>query len=46
MSVKQWSSIDAHHRNMAEMIVASGPLDQILPLIVSPPGSGVIQFID
>ncbi len=44
--VEQWSSIDAHHRNMADNIVGSGHLGQVLALIVGPPDNGVIQLID
>jgi len=46
MFVEQWSSIDAHHENMAKNIVASGHLGRILPLIIGPPDNGVIQLID
>jgi quinol monooxygenase YgiN len=46
MFVEQWSSIDAHHENMAQNIVATGHLGRILPLIVAPPDNGVIQLID
>ena len=46
MFVEQWTSIDAHHENMAQNIVASGHLGRILPLIVGPPDNGVIELID
>ena len=46
MFVEQWSTIDAHHENMAENIVGSGHLGRILPLIVGPPDNGVIQLIN
>jgi len=46
MFVEQWSTIDAHHENMSENIVASGHLGRILPLIVGPPDNGVIQLIN
>jgi quinol monooxygenase YgiN len=46
MFVEQWSTIEAHHENMAENIVASGHLGRILPLIVGFPDNGVIQLID
>lgn len=46
MFIEQWSSIDAHHENMAENIVASGHLGRIVPLVVGPPDNGVIQLID
>ena len=46
MFVEQWTSIDAHHANMAKNIMESGHLGQILPLIVGPPDNGVIELID
>ncbi len=46
MFLEQWSSIEAHHRSMADNIVATGHLMQILPLIVGPPDNGVIQVVD
>jgi len=46
MFVEQWSSIDTHHENMAQNIVASGHLGRILPLIVGPPENGVIRLVD
>ena len=46
MFLETWSSLEAHHQNMADNIVATGHLLRILPLIVSPPDNGVIQAID
>jgi quinol monooxygenase YgiN len=46
MFVEQWASIDAHHENMAQNVVASGHLGRILPLFVGPPDNGVIELID
>ena len=46
MFLEEWSSIEAHHKNMAENIVASGHLMRILPLIVGPPDNGVITLLD
>jgi len=46
MFLERWSSIEAHHRNMADNIVASGHLTRILPLIIGPPDNGVIQLVD
>ena len=46
MFIERWTSIEAHHENMANNVVASGHLAKILPLIVGPPDNGVIQLID
>ena len=46
MFMEEWSSIEAHHKNMADNIVAGGHLIRILPLIVGTPDNGVIQLID
>jgi quinol monooxygenase YgiN len=46
MFLETWSSIEAHHQNMADNIVATGHLMRILPLIVGPPDNGVIQIVD
>lgn len=43
MFMERWTSIDAHHANMAENIVASGHLARVLPLLVGPPDNGVIE---
>ncbi len=45
MFLERWSSIEAHHQNMAVNIVASGHLARILPLIVGPPDNGVIRQV-
>jgi quinol monooxygenase YgiN len=45
MFIERWTSIDAHHANMAENIVASGHLAKILPLLVGPPDNGVIEIV-
>lgn len=42
MFVERWTSIDAHHANMAQNVVASGHLAKLLPLLVGPPDNGVI----
>jgi quinol monooxygenase YgiN len=34
MFLERWDSIEAHHANMAENIVATGHLGRILPLLV------------
>jgi quinol monooxygenase YgiN len=43
MFFERWSSIEAHHANMAQNIVASGHLAKVLPLLVGPPDNGVIE---
>ena len=43
MFLERWTSIDAHHANMAQNIVASGHLARLMPLLVEPPDSGVIE---
>jgi quinol monooxygenase YgiN len=45
MFIERWTSIDAHHANMAENIVASGHLAKILPLLTGPPDNGVIESV-
>lgn len=45
MFLESWSSIEAHHHNMAVNIIASGHLARILPLTVGPPDNGVIHRI-
>jgi quinol monooxygenase YgiN len=46
MFFEQWESIETHHENMVNNIVASGHLGRILPLLVGPPDNGVISRID
>lgn len=43
--LERWTSIDAHHRNMADNIVASGHLDKLLPLLAGPIDNGVIDLV-
>jgi len=45
MFLEQWSSVEAHHENMAQNIVASGHLGRILPLLVGPPDNGIISRV-
>ena len=45
MFIERWTSIDAHHANMAENIVASGHLAKILPLLENPIDNGVIESV-
>ena len=45
MFMERWTSIDAHHANMAANIVASGHLAKMLPLLVGPPDNGVIETV-
>ena len=46
MLSERWSSIEAHHRDMASNIVASGHLARILLLIVGPLDNGVIRLVE
>lgn len=43
MFIERWASIEAHHANMAQNIVASGHLAKLIPLLVGPPENGVIE---
>jgi quinol monooxygenase YgiN len=43
MFFEQWTSIEAHHENMASGIVGSGHLAKILPLLAGPIDNGVIE---
>lgn len=43
MFIERWTSIEAHHENMAQNIVASGHLTKLLPLLVDAPDNGVIE---
>ena len=45
MFLERWSSLDAHHANMANNIVASGHLAQFMPLLIGPPDNGVIELV-
>jgi quinol monooxygenase YgiN len=45
MFIERWSSIEAHHANMADNIVATGHLSKMLPLLVGPPDNGVIESV-
>ena len=46
MFLERWASIEAHHTNMADNIVASGHLGRMLPLLVGPPDNGVISRVE
>jgi quinol monooxygenase YgiN len=46
MFLEEWSSIEDHHKNMADNIVSSGHLMRIMPLLVGPPDNGVIRLVD
>jgi quinol monooxygenase YgiN len=46
MFIERWTSIDAHHANMADNILGSGHFAKILPLLVGPPDNGVIERLD
>ena len=45
MFLERWASIDAHHANMADNIVASGHLAKMLPLLAGSPDNGVIEMV-
>jgi quinol monooxygenase YgiN len=45
MFLERWTSIEAHHANMVQNIVASGHLAKLLPLLVGPPDNGVIERV-
>ena len=45
MFLERWTSIDAHHANMARNIVGSGHFAKVLPLLVGPPDNGVIAIV-
>ena len=45
MFIERWTSIQAHHANMSQNIVASGHLAKLLPLLVGPPDNGVIKAV-
>ena len=43
MFIERWTSIDAHHANMAQNIVETGHLAKMIPLMTGPPDNGVIE---
>jgi quinol monooxygenase YgiN len=45
MFMERWTSIAAHHANMAQNVVASGHLAKMLPLLVGPPDNGVLDRV-
>ena len=45
MFIERWTSIEAHHANMTQNIVASGHLAEMMPLLVGPPDNGVIERV-
>jgi quinol monooxygenase YgiN len=44
MFFERWTSIEAHHENMAKNIVDSGHLAKLLPLLAGMPDNGVIEL--
>ena len=44
MFFERWTSIEAHHENMAQNIVATGHLAKILPLLDGPIDNGVLAL--
>ncbi|HZI39008.1 MAG TPA: antibiotic biosynthesis monooxygenase family protein [Acidimicrobiia bacterium] len=45
MFLEQWTSLDAHHENVAKNVVASGHLAKITALLTEPPDNGVVQAV-
>ena len=45
MFLERWTSIEAHHANMAQNVVASGHLAKLMPLLVGPLDNGVITRV-
>jgi quinol monooxygenase YgiN len=45
MFLERWTSIEAHHANMAHNIVGTGHFAKILPLLVGPPDNGVVELV-
>lgn len=45
MFIERWTSIEAHHANMSQNVVASGHLAKLMPLLVGPPDNGVIDAV-
>jgi hypothetical protein len=45
MFLERWDSLEAHHRNMQENIVASGHLAKMFPLLDGPIDNGVISIV-
>ena len=43
--VERWTSLEAHHANMAHNIVATGHLDKLLPLLSAPIDNGVMRAV-
>jgi quinol monooxygenase YgiN len=43
MFLERWASLEAHHANMAQNIVASGDLAKMMPFMTGPPDNGVIE---
>jgi quinol monooxygenase YgiN len=45
MFLEQWTSLEAHHENMARNVVASGHLDKIKALLTGPLDNGVVEVV-
>jgi quinol monooxygenase YgiN len=43
--VERWASLEAHHANMADNIVATGHLKSLLPLLAEPIDNGVLRDV-
>ena len=45
MFLEQWTSLDAHHENVAKNVVGSGHLAKITALLTEPPDNGVVKAV-
>ena len=45
MFFERWATRDAHERNMADNIVASGHLAKLLPLLAGPPDASFLDLV-
>ena len=45
MFLEQWTSLEAHHENVAKNVVASGHLNKIKVLLTEPPDNGVVKAV-
>ncbi len=43
MFIERWASLESHHANMAQNIVATGHFAKMLPLMTGPPDNGIIE---
>ena len=45
MFIERWTSLEAHHANMAQNIIATGHLAKMMPFMTGPPDNGVIEHL-